>query len=47
MTMITVNQNVNSNDLLELVKKAETQGEKIILIAIKNETSESLFMMNY
>ena len=42
--MITVNQNVNPNDLLELVKKAETQRERII---IEREGKGKVAIINY
>jgi hypothetical protein len=29
--MITVNQNLNNNDLLALVKKVETEGKELLL----------------
>ncbi|MBL1210856.1 type II toxin-antitoxin system Phd/YefM family antitoxin [Geminocystis sp. GBBB08] len=42
--MITVNQNINSNDLLDLVKKAETEGERII---IEREGKGKVAIINY
>ncbi len=42
--MITVNQNLNSNELLELVKKAETKGERII---IEREGKAKVAIINY
>ena len=42
--MIKVNQNVNLNDLSELVKKAETEGERIIL---EKEGKGNVVILNY
>jgi prevent-host-death family protein len=42
--MIAVNQNVNPNELLELVKKAETEGERII---IEREGKAKVAIINY
>jgi PHD/YefM family antitoxin component YafN of YafNO toxin-antitoxin module len=42
--MITVNQNLNNNDLLALVKKVETEGERII---IEREGKAKVAIINY
>jgi PHD/YefM family antitoxin component YafN of YafNO toxin-antitoxin module len=42
--MITVNQNLNNNDLLALVKKVETEGERII---IETENKGKVAIINY
>lgn len=42
--MITVNHNVDSNNLLELVKKAETEGERII---IERDGEGKVAIINY
>ncbi len=42
--MITVNQNVNNDDLLALVKKVETEGERII---IETENKGKIAIINY
>lgn len=42
--MITVNQNIDSHHLLELVKKAETEGERII---IEREGEGKVAIINY
>jgi PHD/YefM family antitoxin component YafN of YafNO toxin-antitoxin module len=42
--MITVNQNLNNNDLLALVKKVETEGERII---IETEGKAKVAIINY
>jgi PHD/YefM family antitoxin component YafN of YafNO toxin-antitoxin module len=42
--MITVNQNLNNNDLLALVKKVETEGERII---IETENKGKVALINY
>ncbi|WP_017293066.1 type II toxin-antitoxin system prevent-host-death family antitoxin [Geminocystis herdmanii] len=42
--MITVNHNVDSNNILELVKKAETKGERIV---IEREGKGKVAIINY
>lgn len=42
--MITVNQNLNNNDLLALVKKVQTEGERII---IETEGQAKVAIINY
>jgi mRNA-degrading endonuclease RelE of RelBE toxin-antitoxin system len=42
--MITVNQNLNYNELLELVKKVGTEGERII---IETENQGKVALINY
>ncbi|MBE9143725.1 type II toxin-antitoxin system prevent-host-death family antitoxin [Planktothrix mougeotii] len=42
--MIKVNETANLNDLLELVKKAETEGERII---IEREGKGKVAIINY
>ena len=44
LLMITVNQNLNNNDLLALVKKVETEGERII---IETENKGKVAIINY
>jgi PHD/YefM family antitoxin component YafN of YafNO toxin-antitoxin module len=42
--MITINQNLNNNDLIALVKKVETEGERII---IETENKGKVALINY
>lgn len=44
INMIKVNENINPNDLLELVKKAETEGQRII---IEREGQAKVAIINY